>query len=132
MELTLAEVKGIMGVSRFQISRYTTDGRLRRTRQGHYEGASLANVHRPFDRYSCAGRYIDEERAVWLVRAEYAFRRELLRIVERRHRKTYRGFGRESVTKDEREEIARTVKEYGAILAGTGLMRSAGYAAKSG
>jgi hypothetical protein len=120
VELTLAEVERITGVSRYQISRYTTDGRLQRTRQGHYEGASLAHVHPPFDRFSSSDSgFVDsaEAREVWLVRAKHAFRRELVRIVEERHRKSYRGFGWEPVTDDEREEIAKAVKEYGAILA---------------
>ena len=119
MELTLAEVQDLLEISRYQVSRYAKDGRLQRTRQGHYEAASLASLHPPFDRYAHMGRGRNtaEERAVWLVRAEHAFRRDLLRIVADRHRNEHRGYGRREPSPGERQDIDKAVRAYVATLA---------------
>jgi len=117
MELTLSEVQDLLGISRYQVSRYAKDGRLQRTRQGHYDAASLANLHSPFDRYAYEGRDIAEKRAVWLVRAKHAFRRELLRIIGARQHRRHRRPAHPSSTVDEQREVEHAVKEYVSILA---------------
>jgi hypothetical protein len=118
MDLTLSEIESLTSVTRYQISRYTTDGRLTRTSQGRYDAASLANLAPPFDPYA-AGRRSDraEEKAIHLVRAEHSFRRELCRIVEDRHRDAG-DYGRHELTPAELREIDGAVKAYVAILAG--------------
>ena len=89
MELTLPEVEALTGLSRFQLSRYAADGRLKRTRHGHYDAASLAGIYR---------RHAEQERFYlqyhrdrvdrfdrWLTRERVAFRRRLRVLVRRRH-----------------------------------------------
>jgi hypothetical protein len=114
MELSLTEIEQLKGISRYQISRYAKDGRLRRTRQGHYSAASLANLAPPFDRYQCQGNFI-EERAVWLVRSEHSFRRELMNVMHARHQAAGK-WGPVDLTSDQQREIDTAVKAYVSIL----------------
>ncbi len=116
MELNLSEIERLLSVSRYQISRYATDGRLQRVRQGHYEAASLANLAPAFDKWDYCGRYWDEERALFLVRAGYAFRRELHSVIEARYRAAGK-WGRVDLTPDQQQEIEQAVKGYVSILA---------------
>ena len=112
MNITLPELEDYLSLSRHQISRYANDGRLTRTGQGQYDAASLANLATPFERF----RYhqnIDEEKALWLVREEYAFRRTLRRLIENRHFQA----GKPSMLSDaESLDIERSVAAYTAIL----------------
>jgi hypothetical protein len=117
MDLTLAEIEQLAGVSRYQISRYAKDGRLERTRQGHYSAVSLANLHAPFNRREHTEKDINEERAVWLVRAEYHFRRELHRVIKSRSRRKTQNYGRQELTAKEQDEIEADVKAYVVALA---------------
>ncbi len=115
MDLTLREIEQLKGISRCQISRYAKDGRLQRTRQGHYSAASLANLAPPFDRYAYRGNFI-EEKAVWLVRAEYSFRREMQAVIEKRKRANAQGYVQSPITPAELQEIDTAVKGYVGIL----------------
>lgn len=119
MELTLAEIERILSISRHQVSRYATDGRLVRTRQGHYDAASLANLHPPFDPWARQrGESRDEARAIWLVRAEHAFRRELRGVIARRCEAAWRpGHPRPTPAASEGAEVERSVKAYTKTLA---------------
>jgi len=117
MELTLLEIEQLVGVSRYQISRYAKDGRLERTRQGHYSATTLANLHAPFNRWEHTGKDLNEERAVWLVRAEYHFRRKLHRIMESRRRVKTQSYGLQELPAKEQGEIEADVKAYVATLA---------------
>ncbi|MDP6526650.1 MAG: helix-turn-helix domain-containing protein [Kiritimatiellia bacterium] len=48
MELSIQEMMDYLGVQRHQVSRYAKDGRLKRTRHGYYDSASLAELVKPF------------------------------------------------------------------------------------
>ncbi len=117
MELSLKEVEQIVQVSRYQVSRYAKENRIQRTRQGHYDAASLAKVHPPFDRWACMGQDIAEERAVWLVRMEHFIRRELFQIINERHKGEHKGYGRPELSANEKREIGKAGNEFVAILA---------------
>jgi transcriptional regulator with XRE-family HTH domain len=114
MDLSLSEIETLKGISRCQISRYAKDGRLQRTRQGHYSAASLANLAPAFDRYACRGNFI-EERAVFLVRAEHAFQRDLMAVVQAR-RQAAGKWGPVDLTPDQQHQIDTAVKAYVSIL----------------
>ena len=114
MELTLPEVEALTGLSRCQLSRYAADGRLERTRQGHYDAASMAGIY---------GRYAERERLVlqagfyreerldrWLSRQRVAFRRRLRVMVRRRHPET-------PLTPAEVNRIEAAATNYAACLA---------------
>jgi hypothetical protein len=49
MELTTPEMEKLTNVSRYQLSRYASDGRLERTRHGHYAAESFASLASAFD-----------------------------------------------------------------------------------
>jgi len=117
MELTLKEVEMLTCISRYQISRYAKQGRLQRTRQGHYEAASLANLCEPFRRYEYFGKDIDEERAVWLVRNEYYFRREISKIIDNRNKGERGGYGLPELSATDKSQINKAVKEFIKTLA---------------
>jgi len=117
MELSLSEVERIVQVSRYQVSRYAKDCLIKRTRQGHYDAASLAKVYPPFNKWACMGQDIDEERAVWLVRVQHFIHRELLKIINKRHQDEHKGYGRHDISATEKRDIDKTVNDFVAIAA---------------
>ena len=110
MELTLDEIQGLTGLSRAQISRLAAAGRLRRTRHGHYDAASVANLRQDF---SCPPRRRDrgEEKDVWAVRQRHRFRRELQTILRTRAIRE-----RRAVSAAEIQAAAEAVEDFAEIL----------------
>ena len=115
MELTTAELEALLSVSRSQISRYAKDGRLTRTRPGHYAAASVANLERPFFSVYVWRENVQKERAEWLAEREAEFRAYLHCVIAARHRE--RGID-ENLTDAEAGEIAEAVSGFTDILAG--------------
>jgi len=112
MNITLTEIQDILRLSRAQISRYTTSGRLTRTSQGRYDAAGLANLVDPYQRQT-GHQYPDEERDIWRVRSEHSFRRSLFGVIATRHL-----ISRTAPRPDDDElcEIEKAVSDFARIL----------------
>ena len=77
MDLSLTEMQSILGISRYQISRYTTQGRLRRTRRGFYDSTSIAHVCRAFRPYGGGYGCHSIKAMNWLEDMKEQFREDL-------------------------------------------------------
>lgn len=109
MDLTTPELERLLDVTRAQLSRYATAGRLRKVGHGLWDAASVASIHAKCLFWGLAIASPEERQRV-RANARARFRRALVHIVVTRN-----GNAR-PLDERESEQIREAVAAYGAEL----------------